>query len=134
LRWPIQARNADGSVNRGGDIRHKSQFNVQIGNHVETRWFNVVSLGKTPYMILRLPWLKMHNLEINWVKQTVSFMQCDQAHKLDSWKLIRMVSSVPPGLETGKLAHLAGGEATRRIPAAAERSRAEEEGSGNRGR
>jgi hypothetical protein len=108
LWWLIQVKNADGSVNWGGDIKHKSQFNVQVGNHIETRWFNVVDLRKVPHMILGLLWLNMHNLEIDWVKQTVSFMQCDQAHQLDSQKPIRMVSSVPPGLEREKTFRLAG--------------------------
>jgi hypothetical protein len=64
----IQVRNADRSLNRGRDITHEVQVVVSVGEHIEKRWLDAVDLGKMPFMVLGLPWLHMHNPEIDWSK------------------------------------------------------------------
>ena len=43
--------------------------------HYEQAVFAVTCIGKED-LILRLPWLKKHNLEVDWATGTVKMSQC----------------------------------------------------------
>jgi hypothetical protein len=42
--------------------------------------FTVTNTSKSN-IIIRFNWLKQHNLEIDWQKQTISFSRCSAAYK-----------------------------------------------------
>jgi hypothetical protein len=49
-------------------------------DHAEVFSFVVTDTGKSD-VILGFNWLKQHNLEINWQKQTIQFSRCPAARK-----------------------------------------------------
>jgi len=64
LERPIMVRNVDGTNNSGGAITHQIEANVYYKGHVERMRIDVCDLEKTE-IILGMPWLAAHNLEIN---------------------------------------------------------------------
>ena len=64
LERPIAVRNVDGTNNSGGAITHQVEYNVFYKGHMERMQMDVCNLGKTE-VILGMPWLAAHNLEIN---------------------------------------------------------------------
>jgi len=60
----IAVRNVDGTNNSGGAITHQVEVNVYYKDYVERMRMDVYNLGKTE-IILGMPWLATHNLEIN---------------------------------------------------------------------
>ena len=60
----IAVRNVDGTNNSGGAITHQVEVNVYYKDYVERMRMDVYNLGKTE-IILEMPWLATHNLEIN---------------------------------------------------------------------
>ena len=65
LETLVKAYNVDGTENKRETI--KSYMNLKFslnGKHFKERFY-VTGLGKQK-IILRLPWLKEHNPEINW--------------------------------------------------------------------
>jgi len=60
----IMVRNVDGTNNSRGAITHQIEANVYYKGHVERMRINVCDLEKTE-IILGMPWLAAHNLEIN---------------------------------------------------------------------
>jgi len=75
LKRPLKVKNVDRTENSGGNITHQIKVNVFYKNHVERIRMNVCNLGKTK-VILGMPWLQAHNLEINWETGEVKMMQC----------------------------------------------------------
>jgi len=65
LKRPIAVRNIDGTSNSGGAITHQVECNVYYKGHIERMIIDVCNIGKTE-VILGMPWLAAHNLEINW--------------------------------------------------------------------
>jgi len=65
LERPIMVRNVDGTNNSGGAITHQIEANMHYKGHVERIRMDVCDLGKTE-VILGMPWLQTHILEINW--------------------------------------------------------------------
>jgi len=61
---PLKVKNVDGTENSGGNITHQVEVNVFYKNHVKRMRIDVCNLGKTD-VILGIPWLQVHNLEIN---------------------------------------------------------------------
>jgi len=65
----------DGTGNSRGAIIHKVEVNMFYKGHVERVQMDVCELGKTD-IILGMPWLAAHNLEIDWEKGEVRMMRC----------------------------------------------------------
>jgi len=64
LERPVAIRNVNGTNNSGGTIMYQVECNVFYKGHIERMWMDVCDLGKTE-VILGMPWLVAHNLEIN---------------------------------------------------------------------
>jgi len=75
LERPIAIRNVDSTNNSGGAIMHQVECNMFYKGHVEKMRIDVCNLGKTE-VILGMPWLAVHNLEINWENREVKMMRC----------------------------------------------------------
>ena len=54
---------------------HQVEYNVYYKGHVKRMRMDVCDLGKTK-VILEMPWLVAHNLEINWETGEVKMMRC----------------------------------------------------------
>ena len=65
LERPIAVRNVDGTNNSRGAITYQVECNVFYKGHMERMRMDMYDLGKTK-VILGMPWLAAHNLEINW--------------------------------------------------------------------
>jgi len=75
LERPIMVRNIDRTNNSGGAITHQIEVNVYYKSHVGRIRMDVCDLGKTE-IILGMPWLAAHNLEINWKTEEVKMTRC----------------------------------------------------------
>jgi len=75
LEKPLIVMNVDGSNNNGGRITHEVECNVYYGGHQERMKFDVCNLGRTD-VILGMPWLAVHNPEIDWEKGGVKMTRC----------------------------------------------------------
>ena len=54
---------------------HQIEVNVYYKSHVERMRMDVCDLGRTK-VILGMPWLTAHNLEINWETGEVKMTRC----------------------------------------------------------
>jgi len=70
LDQPIEVKNVNGTSNSRGNITHELECNVFYKGHSERLRMDVCDLGRTK-MILGMPWLAAHNLEINWETREV---------------------------------------------------------------
>jgi len=75
LERPLMVKNVDGTVNKGGAITHQVECNIFYKGHVERMKMDVCDLGKME-VILGIPWLAAHNLEINWETGEVKMTRC----------------------------------------------------------
>jgi len=75
LERPIAVRNIDGTNNSRGAIMHQVECNVFYKGHIERMRMDVCDLGKTE-VILGMPWLAVHNPEINWEIGEVKMTRC----------------------------------------------------------
>jgi len=75
LKRPLLVRNVDGTVNAGGAITHQVKCNMFFKGHVERARMDVCNLGKTE-LILGMPWLAVHNPEIDWERGEVKMTHC----------------------------------------------------------
>ena len=64
LERPLKVKNVDGTENSEGNITHQVEVNVFYKNHVKKMRMDVCNLEKTE-VILGIPWLQVHNPEIN---------------------------------------------------------------------
>ena len=71
LRKPIEARNADGTTNKGGMIRYQIDLNLRIEGRNSLQRFFVMDLGNKNTVILGHPWLTRTNPLIDWTAGTV---------------------------------------------------------------
>jgi len=71
----LVVRNVDGTNNSRGAIMHQVECNVFYKGHMERMRMDVCDLGKTE-VILGMPWLAAHNLEINWETGEVKMTRC----------------------------------------------------------
>ena len=71
----LVVRNVDGTNNSRGAITHQVECNVFYKGHVERMRMDVCNLGKTE-VILGMPWLAVHNPEINWKSGEVKMTRC----------------------------------------------------------
>ena len=75
LDRPIEVKNIDGTNNSRGNITYVLEYNVFYKGHSERLRMDVCSLGRTK-MILGMPWLTAHNLEINWETREIKMLRC----------------------------------------------------------
>jgi len=71
----IMVRNVNGANNSTGTITHQVKVNVYYKGHVERMRMDVCNVGKTD-VILGIPWLQVHNPEINWETEEVKMTRC----------------------------------------------------------
>jgi len=75
LERPIMVRNVNGTNNSVGAITHQVEANMYYKGHVERIRMDVCNLEKTD-VILGMPWLQVHNPEINWETGEVKMTRC----------------------------------------------------------
>jgi len=75
LKRSLKVKNVDGMENSRESITYQVEVNVFYKNHMERMRIDVCNLGKTK-VILGIPWLQAHNLEINWETGEVKMMRC----------------------------------------------------------
>jgi len=75
LERPVRVKNINRTYNSGGAIMHQIEVNVYYKSHVERMRMDVCDLGRTK-VILGMPWLTAHNLEINWETGEVKMTRC----------------------------------------------------------
>ena len=75
LKNPLLVRNVYGTVNVEGAITHQVEYNMFFKGHVKRVRIDICNLGKTE-VILGMPQLAVHNLEIDWEKGEVKMTQC----------------------------------------------------------
>jgi len=75
MKKPLLVKNIDGSVNIGRAIMHQVECNMFFKGHIERVRMDVCNLGKTE-VILGMPWLAVHNPEIDWEKGEVKMTRC----------------------------------------------------------
>jgi len=84
----------DGMVNVGGAIMHQVKYNMFFKEHVERVRIDVYNLGKME-VILDIPWLAVHNLEIDWekgkVKMTRYLSICGRKKKKEKNEGVRKI-------------------------------------------
>jgi len=77
LERPMQVRNVDGSFNKEGPIKNTMEVNVYYKGHVERTEIDVIG-GQKWSVILGMPWLARHNLEIDWKTGEVRMTRCPE--------------------------------------------------------
>jgi len=77
LERPMQVRNMDGSFNREGPIENTVEVNIYYKEHVERTEIDVIR-GQKWRVILGMPWLERHNLEIDWKTGEVKMTRCPE--------------------------------------------------------
>jgi len=75
LKRLVKVTNVDGTHNSGEDIMYEVECNVYYKGHKERMRFDVYNLGRTE-VILGMPWLVVHNPEIDWEKGEVKLTRC----------------------------------------------------------
>lgn len=75
LSRPIPVNNVDGTPNEAGPIEEIVERILKYRNHSEIAQFVVTRLGKQQ-MLLGFPWLKEHNLEVDWELGEVTMSCC----------------------------------------------------------
>ena len=70
LERPIMVRNVDRTNNSREAITYQVECNVYYKGHVKRMRMDVCDLGKIE-VILGMPWLAVHNPEINWKTREV---------------------------------------------------------------
>jgi len=64
LERPVRVKNVDEMYNSEGAIMHEVEVNMYYKSYVERMRIDIYNLGRTK-VILEMPWLVAHNLEIN---------------------------------------------------------------------
>ena len=71
----------DGTDNKQGTICFYTDLNIKIGDQTFQERFYITGLGNQK-VILGLPWLRKHNLEIDWEKGTVTWRNSERSINL----------------------------------------------------
>ena len=77
LDRPMNVRNVDGSLNKEGPIEHKVEVNIYYQDHKKRTEIDVIG-GQKWTVILEMPWLACHNLEIDWKIEEVKMIRCPE--------------------------------------------------------
>src|SRR5262245_16821221 len=75
LSTPIPVRNIDGTLNEAGPIAKVADVILCYKGHSEHAVFTIMAIGNED-IILGLPWLKEHNLEVDWKMEEVKMSHC----------------------------------------------------------
>ena len=75
LKNPLLVRNVDGTVNMGEVIMYQAECNIFFKGYVERVRMDMCNLEKME-VILEMPWLAVHNPEIDWEKGEVRMTCC----------------------------------------------------------
>lgn len=75
LVHPIRVYNADATENKRGLITHYVRILLQIGSHSSFQSLLVTDIGRKE-VIIGLTYLREHNPEVNWEKETIRFSRC----------------------------------------------------------
>jgi len=75
LDRPLEVKNVDGMDNNRGRIEYKIECNMYFEGHVERIRMDICKLDRMK-VILGMPWLAAHNLEIDWEKGEVKMTGC----------------------------------------------------------
>ena len=67
----------DSSFNKEGPIEHTVEVNIYYQGHRERMEIDVIG-GQKWSVILGMPWLACHNLEIDWKTGEVRMMRCSE--------------------------------------------------------
>jgi len=71
----IYVRNVDGTLNKEGLIENMVEVNIYYQGHKERTEIDVIG-GQKWNVILEMPWLACHNLEIDWRTGEVRMTRC----------------------------------------------------------
>jgi len=74
LERPVNVRNVDRSFNKEGSIENTVEINIHYQGHRERMEIDVIGRQKWT-VILGMPWLARHNLEIDWRIGKVKMMR-----------------------------------------------------------
>ena len=77
LERPMHVRNMDGSLNKEGPIEHMVEVNIYYQGYRERTEIDVIG-GQKWMVILGMPWLACHNLEIDWKTGEVKMIRCPE--------------------------------------------------------
>ena len=72
LRYPIEAKNVDGTPNKHGTITHYVRLPITINQRTKIHQLFVCGLGKQT-LILGFPWLQEENPDIDWKLGTLTW-------------------------------------------------------------
>ena len=75
LERPVRVKNIDGIYNSGRAITYQVEVNVYYKSYVERMRIDICDLERTE-VILGMPWLAAHDLEINWETGEVKMTKC----------------------------------------------------------
>jgi len=75
LKRPVYVRNVDGTLNYAEPIVDTVEVEIFFKGHKERMLIDVIG-GQKWSVILGMPWLGCHNLEINWKAGEVKMMRC----------------------------------------------------------
>ena len=81
LEQPIRARNVDRTDKKQGTIQFYTDLNIRIGDQTFLERFYITGLGNQK-VILRLPWLRKQNPEIDWEKGMVAWRNSEWSKNL----------------------------------------------------
>ena len=73
----MNVRNIDGSLNKEGPIEHKVEVNIYYQDYKKSTEIDVIE-GQKWTVILGMPWLAHHNLEIDWRIEEVKMIRCPE--------------------------------------------------------
>jgi hypothetical protein len=82
LEYLITAQNVDGTKNKQGTIHYYTDLDLQVNGKMNMEQFLITGLGNQK-IILELPWLQKHNLEINWKEGTLQWRTTAMEEVLD---------------------------------------------------
>jgi len=71
----LEVKNIDGMDNNGGRIEYEIECNIYFEDHVERIRIDIYKLERMK-VIFGIPWLAIHNPEIDWEKGEVKMMRC----------------------------------------------------------
>ena len=78
LAEPFRVINADGTSNKGGQIKYCVRGYTMIGSHGSKNRYLVTNLGRHD-MIIGMTYLKKHNPAINWAAGEWKFNRCPES-------------------------------------------------------
>ena len=75
----MNMRNVDRSLNKEGLIKHTVEVNIYYQKHEERMEIDIIG-GQKWKIILGIPWLAHHNLEIDWKTGEIKMMRCPEEY------------------------------------------------------